>query len=87
MKKYACMLLLFERMTRDVRLSSHLCTSSFFHAVVKLLALSTSAHSYAIHLRVYLSQLEVERTDPSLLLAFTFAINSHRNNVISVICT
>ena len=42
------------------------CFSSFFQ-IVKFLALSTFVHSYATHFRVYLSQLEVERTDLSSL--------------------
>ena len=36
--------------------SSHICVSSFFE-VVQLLALSTFAHSYAVHFWVYLSNL------------------------------
>ena len=51
------------------RSSSHLCVSRFFQ-IVKLLALSTFVHSYAIDFWACLGQLEMEQTNPSLLFAF-----------------
>ena len=68
------------------RLSSHLRlrVSSFFQ-IVKLLALSTFEHSYAIHFWVYLSQLDVERTDlasqnHNFILVRTWSAHSARTN-------